>query len=148
MFRKREPLGFKTRRISAAHFLHHSKYDSRFSLSEYFEYLIPKLYGGDVTVISTQLSASCDIPATQSPRRKSWAKNSNSSWPIGSRIRTIVEPKLVPKQKSTTEISGPGLAQERGKRCLSIDLPNRHSCTRRHSAGFFLRARRLRTGRL
>src|SRR2546423_1521142 len=71
MLRKKEPLDFNTRRISVAHLPHHSKYDSRFSLSEYFEYLIPKLYGGDVTVISTQLSGRFDIPATQSPRRRS-----------------------------------------------------------------------------
>src|SRR5437867_12642696 len=89
ILRKSDPWPFRTRRISPAHSRHHCRYDHRLCLSEYFPYLIPRLYGGDVTVMSTQLSGSCAIPATQSPRRRSCAKKANSSCPIGSLIRTM-----------------------------------------------------------
>src|SRR6266478_5736153 len=36
MLRKNEPVDFRTRRASAAHFSHHSKYDCRSCRSEYF----------------------------------------------------------------------------------------------------------------
>src|SRR5438445_11553238 len=65
ILRKSDPWLFRTRRISAAHLRHHCRYDSRLSLSEYFPYLIPRLYGGDVTVMSTQLSGSCAIRQRQ-----------------------------------------------------------------------------------
>ena len=89
MLRKSDPWLFKTRRISTAQFRHHSRYVSLFCLSEYFPYLIPRLYGGDVTVTSIHWSGRCDMPATQSPSRRSCAKKPNSSCASESLIRTI-----------------------------------------------------------
>src|SRR5205809_5262612 len=88
-FKNNDPLLLRIRCTSAVHLRLHSKYDSRASVSEYFPYLIPRLYGGEVTVTSTQASGSRDIPETQSSRRRSWEKNENSSCPTGSLIRTI-----------------------------------------------------------
>src|SRR5262249_4785004 len=71
MLRKKEPSGFNRRRICPAHSPHQSKYDRRSCRSEYRLYLIPRLYGGEVTASSTLSSASRDIPAMQSFRRRS-----------------------------------------------------------------------------
>src|SRR5215468_558368 len=71
MLRKKEPSGFNRRRICPAHSPHQSKYDRRSCRSEYRLYLIPRLYGGDVTASSTVSPASRDIPVMQSCRRRS-----------------------------------------------------------------------------
>src|SRR6266481_3076963 len=70
-FRKKEPLDFSTRRICAAHSQHQFKYDCRSCRSEYFRYLIPRLYGGEVTTRSTLRFGSRDIPLMQSSWRRS-----------------------------------------------------------------------------
>ena len=71
MLRNSEPLDFSPRRICAAHSRHHCKYDSRSCVSEYLRYLIPRLYGGEVTTRSTLRFGNRDIPLMQSSRRRS-----------------------------------------------------------------------------
>ena len=71
MFRKNEPLDFRIRPTCAAHLRHHCKYDSRSCRSEYLRYLIPRLYGGEVTTRSTLRFGSRDIPSMQSSGRRS-----------------------------------------------------------------------------
>src|SRR5262249_41205475 len=71
MLRKKEPSGLNRPRICPAHSPHQSKYDRRSCRSEYRLYLIPRLYGGEVTTRSTLSPASRDIPAMQSCQRRS-----------------------------------------------------------------------------
>src|SRR5205809_7311558 len=100
ILRKSDPWPFRTRRISPAHSRHHCRYDSRLSLSQYFTYLIPSLYGGDVTVMSTHLSGSCAIPATQSRTRSSCANKLNHSVAADFRTRTMLETNLFLSSKN------------------------------------------------
>src|SRR5262249_56084300 len=84
MLRKKEPSGFNRRRICPAPSPHQSKYDRRSCRSEYRLYLIPRLYGGEVTASSTLSSASRDIPAMQScpPKSNLVTKPNFSSIPL------------------------------------------------------------------
>ena len=123
------------RRICTAHLRHHCRYDSRLSLSEYFPYLIPRLYGGDVTVMSMQLFGSSAIPATQSPRRRSCAKKANSSCAIGSLIRTIrmIRTKAtICTEKFTAWHFEAGERENNAQRALSTQIQRPLECLFQH----------------